>query len=119
MNVDNKRVTTDTELADKIVACGVGHCFDHEYTIDNFATDGQTADEFESDWRVAGAMLDLLAERELSFAINRVPFGDTLITVNYWDHNERGQFEEVYLATVQGGDPRAINEACCEALSDE
>ena len=90
----------DNELADRIVALGVGSRIDmepphsgHAYHIESTPTDWLIlSDEFfVRDWRVAGALLEKVYD---AYATLR-------------------EVVEPY----DGGDPRAISEACVEALT--
>ena len=56
--------------------------------------------QFVTDWRVAGAMLEKMSRAQLIVAF----LGQPAPKYHYLDLLR---------------DPRAINEACCEALSDE
>ena len=89
----------DKELADNVVALGVG-----EYRLDGlndskygFGIWGMTAKQFVRDWRVAGALMEKVL-REAG-AIERV------------FENALGESKESF--------PRAINEAACEVLGAE
>ena len=105
-------MTNDKELADKIVALGVGK---HQHFAEGrdkgdwygYDSTGDTATYFVHDWRVAGALMEKAA-RFIKIDLDK----------------SNGQWY-VY---VQGQDPkepvtmneelsRAINEACVEALS--
>ena len=103
----------DRELADKIIELGVGSQSPLPkscdgvgfYTIED---DGMCAELFVIDWRVAGALLESV---------------DGTWCANHFD--EVGLLTDYYTALVnthRGRNkslPRAITEACCEALSDE
>ncbi len=87
---------TDKELADKIVALGVGRALSHDWwwtpISGEIAAQVVSLEQFVRDWRVAGACLKLWP---------------TTINVEHLDMT----LDEMLR------DPRAINEACCEALS--
>ena len=95
-------------LADRIVACGVGESIPNRsfrgerspleyYRIDGTLMD---AEQFESDWRVAGAMLEKVSETSAELLREVL---DELVC-----GREIGY----------GFGPTQINKACCEALSD-
>ena len=92
-------MSADIELADRIVASGVGvkDAFRSSmYSLGLFEGVRYEAEEFVRDWRVAGAMMEkLMFEKGIWLDIE--PDG---------------------CAYRESGDlPRAINEACAEALS--
>jgi hypothetical protein len=94
------------KLADRIVALGVG-CktengdfpFNNEYCI---ASSFFRADQFESDWRVAGALMEKVLDR----ARDRNKAWDEI--------NPQGNWNSFMVQPKSL--PRAINEACVEAL---
>lgn len=94
----------DKELADKIVALGIGYQNPHPqscdgvgfYTIDD---DGMCANLFVRDWRVVGAMLE--RHREIRYGGLEALFALSAIDFIAKDDSL----------------PRAINEACVEALN--
>jgi len=99
---------TDQELANKIVASGVGYKITllppHSGTSWGL-TDGDclwvTLDGFVRDWRVAGAMLEKCFDNSMQ---------GTFAFVEIWEH---------VWGMMRGGEiplPRAINEGCVEAL---
>jgi len=101
------------ELADKIVAFGVGE-FKHEcYWI---AHGGYKAEQFVRDWRVAGALMERCAKENS-------PDGRTIALsfgVGVFCATRAGSASPtygVYLERTNESAPRAINEACVEALS--
>ena len=102
------------KLADRIVACGVGSVNRSNKTIPYAWQDKDglwlafTTKEFESDWRVAGAMMEK-------------------ISAGSWEMCDPGWYCEAYREVeLQDGTrttfcrdqslPRAICEACVEAL---
>lgn len=100
---------SDKELADKVVALGVGEyvCDVHDTRIyslydDNGRGDCTGAfieyeqDEFVRNWRVAGALMEKLVER-----------GQYVDIFNCWKHLAHSAKKSL---------PRAIIEACVEAL---
>lgn len=92
----------DKELADRIVALGVARTEGTQY----FMLKGQphthnTAEQFVRDWRVAGALLSKLSAAEKAGKIK-----ETDIQRIFSDLVWQSKFD----------DPRAINEACVEAL---
>ena len=99
----------DKKLADKVVALGVGGMFgDGAYfSFENsIANDDQwvIAELFVRDWRVAGALMEKVDKFCAGTCKECI-----LVSVN---NNETMEFETESL-------PRAITEACVEALSDE
>jgi len=87
---------TDQELADKVVALGVGECTDSGYyMIPDCGITGYGEHIFVRDWRVAGALME------------KCPSSNYLQSVLFdalYEHDERDSL------------PRAIIEACVEAL---
>lgn len=107
---------TDQELADKVVALGVitKDSFRHDmYSLQS--PDGQfvgiryEAKEIVRDWHVAGAMI----EKCIGGTAPRHRIGECFYSPDY------GFRFSLYgeLLTDSESLPRAINEACCEALS--
>ena len=87
---------TDQELADWVIALGVGRKYPSAteqwlYCIAEAHVKGCTKKDFVHDWRVAGALLEKMADCEI----------------------------DEYIQTSDFRDPRAIIEACVAALSDE
>lgn len=107
---------TDKELADKVVALGVGWSEVLNgttlYALDSppsFEGKGMAAEQFVRDWRVAGALIEkcpiVIQEGEH-------------VTVGI--HNEKGQISNYGYATFVAGDRvRAIIEACVEGLEGQ
>ena len=105
---------TDQELADKIVALGVGEsmgdaggmayilpCQVAELATMNAQIDTASARYFVRDWRVAGALME------------KAKCGRWCLLSN------EGWYASANDFPVEGDSlPRAINEACVEALSD-
>lgn len=128
-------MTDDEELADKIIASGVGT---KKYLVDNTYVESYTlqgsqpphlvhyfirrdliggADNFVSDWRVAGAMMEKCVGKPdwMPIYVDRKVSSE--VTHRCWIERTHSGIEvENYHAR---GDslPRAINEACAEALS--
>lgn len=96
---------SDQELADKVVAHGVGELHRGRYWIDN---ESFLAGGFVRDWRVAGALME------------RVGNGfEYALCVDTWQVTMFEGSGEGYTAAEGASLPRAIIEACVEALSDE
>ena len=98
----------DTKLADKIIACGVGESTLGDegelYRFDDSAASwsfDDTADIFVRDWLVAGAMIELV-EANSKTSDTAWAFGKAL----------------AWFRDGQTSLPRAINEACVEALNE-
>jgi hypothetical protein len=89
---------SNQELADKIVAllggCHTNHC--KQYIFGNFSA---SPDRFVRDWRVAGALMEKFSYYELDVALQSM--------------GKPGYKQEAHLKNI---DPRAICEACVEAL---
>ena len=108
----------DKELADRIVALGVGDWMENKdgrwYRIRDWG-DYSQPELFTSDWRVAGAMMEKVINKD-----NREDNGNYDIQTHhesgkYWtmiDSNHGWANEGVQNESL----PRAINEACVEAL---
>jgi hypothetical protein len=102
---------TDEELANKIVVLGVGRPFTYYDGGDQFYIikyGKLTADKFVRDWRVAGAMME------------KMPDGEVTIWQQKYEDDSPMWIVETHLTNADGRDeslPRAINEACSEALS--
>ena len=95
---------SDQELADKVVALGVGNLI----AVGNYQigeTTGLYADQFVRDWRVAGALM----EKCLS-----VEFITVSRTREYSAVARTGKTADAINESL----PRAINEACVEALDE-
>lgn len=110
MNIKATTIMNDKELADKVVALGVGKKHDVTagrnrdrietiYTLPNHGINGGAPKKFVRDWRVAGALLEMLAAKR-----------ETLIEI------QRRTFP-FFLPVSMFSDPRAIIEACVEALT--
>ena len=102
---------SDQELADKIVAHGVGKVVGYDdrgqervvlYRVDREV--GTPPDKFVRDWRVAGAMMEKVDHVELS----KLPNGE-------W---EASVYEEGRGLVFNESAPRAIIESCCEARNE-
>jgi len=92
---------SDRELADRVVALGVGKKLDELYY-----SWGQQSDKFVRDWRVAGALM----EKCTDLHYDTMP---GITTVIAWANNGNDSSEEI---EVTESLPRAIIEACVEAL---
>jgi len=94
----------DKELADRVVALGVGKAnqiypdgIGKFYQVDVDA-DWQTSvneSKFVRDWRVAGSLMDRMSGKDLLAVMDKI------------------------LNAIPGPLPRAIISACCEALTNE
>lgn len=100
---------TDQELADKIVALGVGF---HDWGDEPGQASGRygtvnwhlpkIAHDFVRDWRVTGALMEKVTPLNYRFSINEnMWLVEAKFTVRVWNESL----------------PRAINEACVEALT--
>ena len=96
-------IMTDSELADKIVALGVGEVKLECYWM---AHGGYKAEQFVRDWRVAGALM------EKCYMVEVEAFRRWSVMV------ERPGKPQAYFKARNESLPRAINEACAEALSN-
>jgi hypothetical protein len=97
----------DNELADKVVALGVGRlCPDRGFQFRTEDLSG-VPQEFVRDWRVAGALMEKCVDINVSYR-----HGDHIIWNAAVTSTQRGRAygESESL-------PRAIIEACVEALS--
>lgn len=113
----------DEELADAVVALGVGDS-DHDSGISEYdapipGDTPLTADEFVRDWRVAGALMEkcLVSRVDLELHLQsnyfEAPgFWIKGIVMDLSDTRERESDGRESL-------PRAIIEACVEALTDD
>ena len=97
----------DKELADRVVALGVGQCQHGKWY--GYDHSGDTAGLFVRDWRVAGALM----EKVDAHFIEKLT--DVMWAVRsdkpYGEGKTREWYENESL-------PRAIIEACVEALED-
>ena len=104
MCANRSGIVNDKELADRIVALGVGN---HQHFSDGrdkgdwygFDCTGDTAEYFVRDWRVAGALME-----KCKYTHGGYWFGVV------WD--------QAGLTHTDESLPRAICEACVEALDD-
>ena len=95
----------DKELADAVVALGVGGSIsDGTYRLSLADIESRTAEQFVRDWRVAGALV------EITGWCQALLHPDGYWMVNVGTDNEREGSSENESA------PRAIIEACVEAL---
>ena len=111
---------SDKELADKVVALGVGRhpvmldlnasCFQENkelYSLE-LHMGRSSAEQFVRDWRVAGALLEKMITGELT------------VWRQAYDNDSPIWIVETHLTNADGRNeslPRAINEACVEALT--
>ena len=109
---------TDTELANKVVALGVGELAssfpissDTLYRLMPY--DSQGAEQFVRDWRVAGALM----EKRLKMKPEGDLYTGWCTEKGYWVVNDDYSNESPILTGESL--PRAIIEACVEALSNE
>lgn len=105
---------TDKELADKIVALGVLRLSIHdtEYRY-IFRSVGYTASHIVRDWRVAGALMEKSWEH---FIIGKHGTREDWEWSVGWDIDYDGC---TTYSVIGQSLPRAIIEACVEALSDD
>jgi len=91
-------IFNDKELADAVVALGVVmlNATSHMFYFDEGETLGRSDYKLVRDWRVAGALMEMMSGGNLRHIINNI----NLISKN------KGQL------------PRAIIEACVEALQE-
>ncbi len=120
-------IVNDKELADKVVALGVGNKSKTQYSDINplwRTPSGHHLDapEFVRDWRVVGALLKQVFDRRFSFMVMQMPDGKPMMTIQrpigsageYADPStRRGWASQV----VDNDLPRAITSACVSALS--
>jgi len=120
----------DKELADKVVALGVGCTFEwgdtegvmRQYWAPDSETSGTAADKFVCDWRVAGALMEKVFDKKYSFMVMQMPDDMPVMTIQapittgeeYGDPSKRRSWASQVVAEPL---PRAIIEACVEALS--
>ena len=105
---------TDKELADKIVALGVGECDglgharngSHWYSLEASDLGGLCDELFVHSWIVAGALMEKCKEFERIIYYQKT---------NIWDIEISSS---KYVCESNESLPRAINEACVEALND-
>ena len=96
---------TDSEiLADKIVALGVGNNMYDLYAIGAYHVIGCTASDFVRDWRVAGALMEKCDST----------YPEKLIDGRWQVQASVDAMPTEWITTESL--PRAIIEACCEAL---
>ena len=107
---------TDKELADRIVALGVGKANQiypdgigrfYQVDIDADWQTSKNSSKFVRDWRVAGALMEKMD-------------GELLIWRQAYDNDSPVWIVETHLTNADGRDeslPRAIIEACVEALT--
>ncbi len=104
---------TDKELADKVVALGIGKVLNGLFFLMGAHDEPVDAEFFVRDWRVAGALMEKTAKRGRTIALS---FGCDVF--NATDAESATPTYGVYLERPNKSGPRAIIEACVEALSD-
>ena len=106
---------TDKELADKVVALGVGHTKEDYGKVYYVPPDGDdyhdilSAFGFVRNWRVAGALMEKWG--------NGIEY---VLIVNKWEASytyEESSFKQ-NIIVLNESLPRAITEACCKVLPD-
>ena len=104
----------DKELADKVVALGVGYTSeDGYYALNKEMYDDLhqsyllSAEEFTSDWRVAGALMEKVSCVGLAVLVN----------MSEWQAMAFPPDDCEAFEVINESAPRAIIEACVEALS--
>ena len=107
----------DKELADRVVALGVGAVLDDGITYLLVSDDGGYAfnpvTTFVRDWRVAGALMERAVKQDLWFNLFQDAHDQKrcVIDLMYGPDNK-----EITDMASDRSLPRAIIEACCEAL---
>ena len=111
---------TDKELADKVVALGVGgHWDDRGYRYRLGITDKLSVDAyaFVRAWRVAGALIQKLCDSSPWGSMVLNPSGESY---NAYCETRKTEYSKARNAhTKQESLPRAINEACVEVLTND
>ena len=102
----------DKTLAEKVVALGV--CLEQSMFTDDYTYHGigVTADKAVRDWRVAGALMDMVRERE--WLVNTMHDGYVYV---FTDMDNGGEENDGTFCSETTEWPRAIVEACVEALN--
>lgn len=104
----------DRKLADRIVALGIARKWKEGITPGGYKIEGRSGafwldpHTFVRNWRVAGALME------------RMVAGELLIWRQAYDDDSPVWIVETHLTNADGRDeslPRAINEACVEALN--
>lgn len=106
-----KYALNDKELADKVVALGVGYASTFaalpiRYRFEPFG-ENMYASEFVHDWRVAGALMEMMDEGMGTIFIDRY--------TSTWQISPTWVDVQVENESL----PRAIIEACVAALSED
>jgi hypothetical protein len=99
----------DKELADAVVALGVGeYSLGHPVDPNGYTIGRQvmTHERFVTDWRVAGTLMEKVTHAKIFLAMNDK---DWKVSAGIDGRTEGGRNESL---------PRAIIEACVAALSD-
>ena len=105
------------ELADRVVALGVGHkVSDIHYALYNTNRIGieMLTDQFINDGRVMLALVVMLRKRGYSFLLHSMPDRKALMTVSSPLPNQKKWASQI----VGDDDCPVIIEACCEALEN-
>ena len=108
----------DKDLADKVVDLGIGEIVSHwnsnDYTFDTY-DNSTTADQFVRDWRVAGSLMERAANQDILIWQQQYPDLAGMKVQPVW-------IVEISKNLADARDeslPRAIIEACVEALSND
>jgi len=110
---------TDQELADKVVALGVGYAdrggpgFMDDYTLGGIGNE-LNADEFVRDWRVAGALMEKCIAMDVEYMEIDSGYGRGWQVCN----TIAGKQPYKYHKANNDSLPRAIIEACVAALEE-
>ena len=110
----------DKELADKVVALGVGNNTHDLYAFGAYHVIGCAFSDFVRDWRVAGALMERMPDEVLIWRINYEDEdleGGELISLQT-GHAWVIEPTRTKDARQNESLPRAIIEACVEALDD-
>ena len=91
----------DKELADRVVALGVGRCDEYPYYQNGDNHHDLTEDQFVRDWQVAGAMMEKV--RETKKGVSHGKIEDLTFNLNLRINDVESL-------------PRAINETCSAKL---
>jgi len=115
----------DKELADKVVALGVGEYHiragsDKHYHV-FVGGIGQSDEQFVRDWRVAGALMEKCVVEELELHLSNVRADTRVCNIDRFAPDESEQINDyvpVSIGRYERNLPRAIIEACVEALGE-
>ena len=109
----------DKDLADTVVAKGVGFAVtDIHYALHNTNRVGieMLPDDFVRDWRVAGALMEKVEAKGYDFVADVQAGKQAIIRTGRWS-GERCSTENTKGIGTDESLPRAIIEACVEALT--